>query len=491
MIFLKSNSIIITAILIYSICGIFNNGYYYYDEHYQIVEFAEFIAGNNKPSDLAWEYGAMIRPAIQPGIVYLVFSFMKWMSVKDPYFLAMVLRLLSGLLAITCISYFVKKTTHLINHKLKVWYEIISYFLWFLPFVNVRFSSESWAGLTFILGIAFIFSNLKHKHVLVGCFIGLSFLLRFQTAFMSIGFVLWLIFIKKIDKKSFYKIFFGAFLIIFFGCVIDYWFYKTVTVTFINYYIFNIIHDVASRYGVAPWYFYFLQSIKSAILPLGIVIWIFAVIQLITNRRSFICWVMIPFLLIHIITPHKELRFLFPLVNLIPLTIILSIQQFRQIDFFKIKWLNRIIVIVSLSLLIINFSGLFVIMFSPADGVGRMSITQTIHDNYKNKKVVLWTFDTNNPYKPLPLNQKFYFDKNVSVKTLNLSDTNLFLSNVTNLIVIKASLLNEHKHMLLKYKAEKIRSGVPDWILNIRAITGYNNKSLYLYESKWLTNKAL
>lgn len=65
-IMLTRKIIFIIACFVYGTFAIYNNGFYHYDEHYQLIEFAEFKSGHNKPSDLAWEYHAQIRSAVQP-----------------------------------------------------------------------------------------------------------------------------------------------------------------------------------------------------------------------------------------------------------------------------------------------------------------------------------------------------------------------------------------------------------------------------------------
>ncbi|MFD2872769.1 hypothetical protein ACFS5N_09835 [Mucilaginibacter ximonensis] len=473
-------AILLAAFFIYTISAVFNNGFYYYDEHYQLIEFAELKSGENKPSDLAWEYKAKIRPAIQPLIAYLFLSVAKAFNVTDPYVSMMGLRFLTAILAVLIISYFIKQTDFLIKPDFKIWYNLLSYFLWFLPFINARFSSESYAGLTFILGLAILLSNLKYKFILTGALLGLSFLFRFQTAFMSLGLILWIIFIYQSRLSNICKLLLGGIAVLTLGFVIDYWYYGQLTATFVNYYIANVVNDVASGYGRSPWYFYLTESTGAATIPLGLLIWVCLCIQLIVNNRNFISWVLLPFLIVHLIVPHKELRFLFPIVNFIPLTMVLSLQTLGGFSLFKttFKWSA----LVSVMLIFENCVALLMIMLSPADDEGRANITQKIHNDYSNRKVVLLTTKGANPYQPIPIKQHFYFDKNVDDQPLNLFTPIQFDNNVKTLVVIQADQISYYTFLFEPYKLNKLETGIPDWICYIKTFTGYENHSLLLFE---------
>lgn len=476
----KTKLILITAFIVYTISAVFNNGYYYYDEHYQIIEFADLKTGHNTPDDLPWEYNARIRPAAQPAMAYVYLSFMRMIHINDPYVLMIILRLCTGIVALLIIAYFIKKTAHLINPGLRTWYSLLSYFLWFLPFVNIRFSSESCAGLAFMLSIALLYSNIKPRYLLIGCLLGLSFLFRFQTAFMSFGFILWLIVIHKILLKDLLQIVLGGFLVLLLGIGIDYWFYGSFTLTFYNYYISNVIHDVASNYGVYPWYFYFVDPTIDAFLPIGILIWLCVINLFVSHKKNFIGWIILPFLLVHMITPHKETRFLFPLVNLIPLAIVLSLQDLSKFNFFKKR--RQLVYGLSWVLVIINLFALILNAVSPADSKGRLNILQTIHIRYNNKAVKLWYVNMRNPYMPILINQNFYRDDNVWAEPLDVTLPNSLNNDVINLVLIKTTDIVNYQHLIAPYQTKKIKSGIPGWVQQIKTIVGYPDNSLTLFE---------
>ena len=125
-------------------------GFYHADEHYQILEFANMKLGNSPPNELPWEYSAQIRPVAQVTFAMLTITFLKYLSIVSPYTQVFVLRCLTAILMLLIVFYFIRKTRHFFsNSNTEKFYIISSYFLWFIPFLSVRFSSEIWSGLFF------------------------------------------------------------------------------------------------------------------------------------------------------------------------------------------------------------------------------------------------------------------------------------------------------------------------------------------------------
>jgi phosphatidylinositol glycan class B len=473
--------IFIVALVIYVASSIYNTGYYYFDEHYQIIEFAELKSGRNNPSDLSWEFQQKIRSGIQPLFGFAFLSIMRGMAIDDPYLLMMVLRILNGILALSCITYFVEKTRHLVQPAIQNWYLLTSYFLWFIPFINIRFSSESNSGLAFLIGLGLFFSDTRRKFLLIGLLLGLSFLLRFQTAFLSIGLITWLIIIHKIEKKQLAELVLGGMCMLILGLAVDYWFYSTLTFTPLNYFVSNIVNGNASKFGVSPWYSYFTMTLQSAIWPIGVMLWLCFLYTLLKGKCSPVIWSIIPFLLVHIMTPHKELRFLFPIINLLPITIIICFQDLvtllnlKSSNFIRLQWLAVVI------LVIINIVALTLITFSPADNKGRQNITKAIHDHY-SETIVLWTLDTGDPYRPIPPRQKFYEDKNVTVHSIDSLALKSLKDDVANLIVANSQDAANYEYAVKPYRLKEIANGTPAWITIVKSLFGMEDQSLSLYE---------
>src|SRR5665213_3651603 len=87
---------IIFSFIAHTLCAWIINGMYHPDELFQILEFGGYKLGAIKASDLQWEFGAHLRPALQPAIVVAV-SKMTGASF-NPVHTAFALRIISSLI---------------------------------------------------------------------------------------------------------------------------------------------------------------------------------------------------------------------------------------------------------------------------------------------------------------------------------------------------------------------------------------------------------
>lgn len=438
------------ALVVYVITAWNSQGYFHPDEHYQIIEFSGLKLGTTTPEKLAWEYNKKMRPAIQPAICYIVFTTLDAAGMTDPYNKAFVLRLLSALLAITIIHFFIRSSQNRVDPKNRNVYYLLSYFLWFLPFLNVRFSSENWSGLFFLAAVAAIWHNQSKTtfgFLLTGAFAGCSFLCRFQSAFLLAGLILWLIFIARAKWRNLLALCFSGLVVILIGVLIDRWFYGEYIITSWNYFDQNFMHGVAATFGVAPWYRILSYIISLPGIPIGMLIFLALLMLIVKRPRDLLVWVIVPFLLAHIISPHKEGRFLFPLANFVPLVLIMGFQEMEKwpgLAKYRRTFYYPSVICFSL-LVLINITGLFCAGFKAADN-GRMVISQYIHEKYKSRNIQLICAPNCSPYNPFPgLPETFYREKSIvemtvhSIHAINLaliSDT-----SVTLFVINKSAML--------------------------------------------------
>lgn len=491
-------TVVCVTFAVYLITAINSNGYFHFDEHYQIIEFANLKLGVNESSDLAWEYTAQMRSAAQPSICIALVKLLDMVNITDPYSITLALRLLSLLLSLAAITVFVQSSLYLVEDRNTKFYILLSYLLWFLPFINVRFSAESWSGSIFLFAVAILQLNStkrKSQFFLVGFLLGLSFLCRFQSALLTIGLFSWLIFVNKETVKVIGILIVGGLIALICGIIIDCWFYETIVFTPWNYFNMTIMQsDSAPSFGTSPWNYYISTIVHATGTPIGCVI--LACLCLLVYKRSelLLLWVLFPFLIIHSLIPHKEDRFLFPLINFISLLITLGWQEsYNKFKFSSgIIFNQKIIGILASFLAIINVLGLLIMCFSPM-GNGSKNITQYIHQNYQTIPVNLIQEANSNLYSPLymiPLNEIFYADRNVrqftvdellkpAGKTLNLPRVTLFACKKENLD------LPDHKEIILKFNLKPKIQSIPKWIEWISAYNIFmeNKNVLVLYGS--------
>jgi phosphatidylinositol glycan class B len=428
--------LVIAAMLIYTLTAIYSNGYFAPDEHYQIFEFASYKSGHTKVSQLPWEFGVHIRSTFQPWIAYFVIQLF-----SNPYTIAFILRLLTAALAIISITRFINTNLYQVETRFRNMYLFLSYFLWFLPFLNVRFSSETWAGLLSLLALSYIRTNQKtsYRHALIiGLLSGLSFLCRFQCAIMFVSLLGWCLIVNKENFKMIAYAIMGFTTVLVAGILLDKLFYGTWTITCWNYLNVNILQDAASVFGLKSWYTYLIEVVLTAILPIGILIVLSLLILFNTNRKSILVWYILPLLIVHLSIPHKEVRFLFPLANVVPLLLIVSMQEFKEILSQYKKLLQPLMAL----LLIVNGMALYVAIFiTPSDG--RISITKYVFDHYRKVPTKIYTLSASeeNPFRPFSfIRQSFYEMPNVkskSIDSFSVLSNDLFNKDSLGLLIIK------------------------------------------------------
>jgi phosphatidylinositol glycan class B len=487
-------TVLFIAIVVYLVTAVYSEGYYYPDEHYQIVEFANFKLGRQAEAKLPWEYKAGIRSAIQPTLCYFFLKGFNSMGVTNPYTLAMALRILTALLSLAALFCFVTASLYLVAPRNWYVYILLSYFLWFLPYINVRFSSESWSGDLFLLAVAMILSGRTTKRMnlgMIGVLLGLSFLFRYQSAILSAALLAWLLFVKKEKIGRLAVIVAGSLSMLFLGAVLDIWFYKTNTFTPANYFKVNIMDGAASVWGASPWWFYFWHILHYTLFPIGLLLIVSLLTLLIKSPRNIIVWIVFPFIVLHSIIPHKETRFLFPIANFSALLLVLAWQEAKGLDlvFLRKPLFRSFGYVIAVLLVVINLAGLMALTFKAA-GNGDKKITRCIYNEFSGKSVKLFYGENANPYSAGGmLYESFYSNPGeveVPLNKTDLTDPEKMVDpgKINLLVLRKGDPLNPTKgNAFGNLRLTKLGQSIPGWVEGLGMFYYYpeNNKILVLY----------
>ena len=458
--------IYIVAVIVYIVTAINSNGYYHPDEHYQIIEFAGIKSGWNIGNDLTWEYNAQIRPALQPSMALCLFKFFSLFGITNPFLLAMGLRLITAGFSFVCIFLFIRSFKNTLKPEFRILFLLVSFFIWFIPAINVRFSSETWAGSVLLLSIALI-NRVESKNAIsffiIGLLWGLCFEFRFQMGVILFSVFLWLIFIRKETLRNLLLLCLGGSVIIASALILDSWFYGNWVFVPWNYFHINLIQDVASQFGTSPWYFYIVQLFVSPTPIIGCLIVLALLFLMFYDYKHIVVWCVIPIFVVHTLIPHKELRFLFPIVNFIPLIMVLFLQKIYIL--FKKRKIFRISEYLVGILVLINLGGLFMMSFKPCFD-GNVNIMQYLYK--RQGRINLYVVEWSNPYilgaNVKGLTPRFYANNRVSVK--ELSDTSILKWLGDNDLVIMRKTYQEQFYMEREgFTIEK--KSVPDWITTL------------------------
>ena len=394
----KPFHIYLVSIIALLILAYFSVGYLHPDEHFQILEFAAWKLHLTTQDQLAWEFPSRMRPAIQPAIVVAIHHLFALFGCRNPFTIALFLRILSSALSFSAMWMIYKTYSGGIRDKIfQKWFLFLSFLLWFALYNNVRFSSECWSGDIFIIGFSCFF--LKRKpgfwldYIIIGIILGLSFVVRFQSGLLIAGFFFWLIFIRK------EKIHLLAFLVLGISCsvitgiIIDRWFYGEWTLTVWNYFQQNLLADKLSGFGIQPWWFYFEDVFIRAAPPFSIVFILAFLLVFIFLRKDVLTWTLLPFVLFHFLMGHKETRFFGPIIGFIPILVIKASELVQ--DQWKVNISgNRYFRIFAKIFMGCNLLLMVFVFFNPADS--QVNLYKKIYDQYPDPITLYYL--TENPY---------------------------------------------------------------------------------------------
>ncbi len=407
-----ANRIYLAAALVFMLTAWFSTGYNHFDEHFQVIEFAGLKLGLTEKASLPWEYSCMMRPAIQPLAVCAVYKAVAVAGVTNPFTIAFVIRLLSAMLTFFSIHMVIRLIAPSItSRKLLFTFLLLSFFIWFVPYNSVRFSSETVAGRIFLIGLAWFL--LRHKptpsaYLVTGMILGLSFITRYQVAFMVIGFAAWLMFIRRAGIRNLAIFIAGILAMVAAGIVIDRWYYDAWVLTSWNYFMQNMILGKAAAFGTSPWWYYIEQTFMNAFPPLSLVYILAVFYYCIRYPKDLLTWCTVPFLLAHFLIPHKEIRFLFPVIGFLPVMIIRSAEAILSRKGYGLLD-NRATKISVRIFWYLNMLMLVVLIFRPADD--QIALYKNLWDRYPTPARLCFTDD--NPYHRAKVDIHFYKRKSL------------------------------------------------------------------------------
>lgn len=323
------------AVVIAGITSRTNFGHLCGDEYSQILEFAAWKMGHVNYSDLRlWEFESRMRPSIQIWMVVGVFRFLELFgSDANPFLASYLLNFLGGLLGIVSIVVFTGAFITRINPKYRDWFVLLSLFSWLVLYTNTHFNSENISGHLLLLAVGLLYGRIDRPGVLpitaCGLLLGLSFSCRFQLGFGIAGLLAWFFLSARRGKVIGLWVLLCASLlasVLVFGIVADYFFYGEFVIAPFNYYTQNIGTGKMDRlFGTAPWYAYI--PLVSIYLPFGPAYVLSTVNHLLRHRNDILTFIIAPFVLFHCMIGHKEVRFMLPLLGLMPFVVMTALQD--------------------------------------------------------------------------------------------------------------------------------------------------------------------
>lgn len=352
----------------------FSTGYHHPDEHFQILEFANSKLGGTPVETLPWEFAARLRPWFQPALVAMILKVLRVIGLTNPFAEAEALRFLHGALGFAALwtLWRTLREQGWLTAPAARYAAVATAGLWFLPYLNVRTSSESLSGSLLLLGTAAILRFSKTRAAVAGLLLGLAFEARFQTAVATLG-LLALVYLGPTSNsqatltshrarlKFLPLTLLGLALAFAVGRCADAWGYGEWTWTPWNYFRVNLLEGKAAEWGTKPAWAYFgmiaqtLPPLSLAVIASYLWLWIRRPLHPLTALS-------LPFVLLHCAIGHKETRFLFPIAGLTPFVLALAWNHLPPLSARASFWLHRVVLPLALA---VNVAGLCVLTFRP------------------------------------------------------------------------------------------------------------------------------
>lgn len=473
----------LAGLLVFLITSFFSGGYYHVDEHFQLLEFANYKLGNSPASDLPWEFDAKIRPALQPAIAFFIIKALNIVGVYNPFTYALVLRVITALISWFVIS---KICLLLLNDfstdKGKKIFLFVSFFVWFMPFISIRFSSENYAAITFLGAVYFIinFINQNTNRNLIWLFIaglllGFSFFFRFQMGIAILGLVLWLVLINKMKWKKLLVLFIPFIAAIAFCIYLDYWFYGEFAITPFNYFETNILQNKVASFGTNPWWYYLELYFIKVIPPISIVLLVYFFIGLYKKPTSLLAFIIVPFVLMHFFISHKEIRFLLPVTFYFIYLVAIGFDQFIVNRKFA-KIVNYLLGFT----LAMNMVLLVFLAFIPSQI--KINYFQVLY-NYSADKETIILCKEKSPYDLADVNINFYQSPNLHCVVLKDSgeiSEYLDLHQPESILLLERNIINEVQYT--GYNSVTIYQALPHWLVRFNYFDWVSRSSIWKIE---------
>jgi hypothetical protein len=251
---------------------------------------------------------------------------------------------------------YVKDNSHKVFSALAIY---LSSLYFAMPFLGTRAFGESIAATCLILGLA-LCETLGRKNLFAlgsGLLLmGLATLFRYQVGLVFVTYGVILCFRKEIKPLMIYG--FSGIGILLMEITVDLMSGRGPLQTLQSYFLVN--QGGAVSMGVQPWYTHILLLSVLTLFPVSLLFW--DQVKSLFKNHTVLCLSFIVFVSIHSIIPHKEERFMFPIIPFLLIALAFVWSQKKDS-----LWVNRCYFPL---MLILNTVGLlFIMSLNPLDNL--------------------------------------------------------------------------------------------------------------------------
>jgi phosphatidylinositol glycan class B len=313
---------LLTSLFFHLCAAYFSVGYFSYDEHYQILEFAAHKFGLTPAKELVFEYQVQIRSWFQPALDYVLMRFSSSIGWHEAWQWEWVIKTFHaclGWISLVCMALCAKRWIK--SPRLATQAVAFLSLVYFFPYFHARTSGENLSS-SLVWMATLLLMNKRGFWAFLLC--ALAFEARYQSALMSAGLAAWALLQPRFRNRNFIAAStLGGLLGLSIGALMDRWGYGHWTFPAFQYVLKNQIEGYSRNFGVSPWWDYFPSLGALGIPGVHAVLLALLIVFCIRCPKHLISLLSLPFLWVHFSIAHKEPRFLFPLAGAAALAVFL------------------------------------------------------------------------------------------------------------------------------------------------------------------------
>jgi phosphatidylinositol glycan class B len=287
----------------------------------------------------------------------------------------------------------------------------------------------------FFFGTLLLYESKKDKWnglwlpVLTGFLFSLAFYFRLQIATAMLGFGVWLMFFEK-RYNHILPVILGFVIGLFVNVLLDHGYYKTWIFTPYEYYNVNINEGRATQFGTSSFWRYIGLIILVSPAPLfSIVLFYYGIKTFFKKYSNPVFLSTVIFIVIHSMIGHKEERFMFPILNVLPLIYGWSFEPLDKFYATTRQWIRAFLRFLAWFTIVLNTLLLAAITCIPYSQTIRFS--EKLKNRFHNHPVNLFTLGQT-PFQT-PSRNPMVFYKNgapeINIKRLSTIDSVMMFNN--------------------------------------------------------------
>ncbi|TPX38674.1 hypothetical protein SeLEV6574_g07696 [Synchytrium endobioticum] len=320
----RDNSLVLPLLVAFRIFNaLFVQTYFDPDEYWQSVEVSHYLAYGY--GHLTWEWRpensirSILHPLVYAGVYRTLDAICSILGVTSDDWIILGPRVFQGILAAVGEWSIFRLTGKMFDQRTAYWtlFNMVTSWFWFYAGVRT-YSNSMEAVLTWIGLYYWPWSNSPARPTSITKALILAAL---ACVIRPPGIIFWSFLGWDLLRRSTSKSQLVLQAATIGGCILglntilDYWFYKKWTCTFYNFLRLNVVEGVSSYYGTHPWHWYATQGIP-VVMGTHLLAVIYTVLHpTVRSHRNSLASAAGYTILIYSLLPHKEFRFLLPLLG--------------------------------------------------------------------------------------------------------------------------------------------------------------------------------